>query len=135
MLILSANATPTQVKGWVAITITTVFSVAIYFYGVVAWKNTLHGTDAEVAHGSRIYFLCYESAFYAGTLVGCIIAKSLIAKVCTRALNSLCAVVLYEELRYGDKQWESWTYWLPVIVLINYFVMYAIIDKMKQHGR
>jgi hypothetical protein len=119
----------------IAVAICSVFAVAVYFYGVYAWKDTLHQPEHVVEAGKRVYFLSFESAFYAGTLVGVMMAERFWAKVFTRGLNSVCAVILYEEIRNGDKQWEAWTYGLPAVILINFFVLYSIIDKIKQHGR
>jgi len=117
----------------IAVAICSVFAVAIYFYGVTAWKDTLHQPEDVVRAGKRIYFLSFESAFYAGTLVGVLMAKRFWAKVFTRSLNSVCAVILYEEIRNGDKQWEVWSYWLPAVILINFFVLYSILDKIKKN--
>lgn len=116
----------------IAIGICSLFAVYIYFHGVQAWKETLNKPEDIVAAGKRIYFISFSSAVYAGTLVGVIMADRFWPKVFTRGLNSVFAVVLFEEIKHGDQQWSFWTYWLPAVFLVNYFVLYATIDKIKK---
>lgn len=57
-------------------------------------------------------------------------------KVITSVVNSVCAVILYEEFRYGDKQWTEWSYFLILIFAANTTLQFMIIEKLKgkKHG-
>lgn len=103
-----------------------------YFLGVIKWKTAeASNVPSQIAEGKRLYFLCFSSALYMATFVGLLFAQPNWLKVITIVVNSVCAVILYEEFRNGDKQWTQWSYWLIIIFSANCMLQYMIIEKLK----
>ena len=105
----------------------------VYFYGVYQWK--LHQFSAikdEIEKGSKVYFICYSSAFYMVASVVFLMSRVWWLKLVSSSVSSICAVILYEEIRYGNRQWTHWSYWLIIIVSFNYFIYYCIIERYKK---
>lgn len=110
-----------------------VFIPFVYFLGVFAWKRVQFSEDEDmVAFGKHIYFVCFSSAFYGAASVAFLLAKPKWLKLIASTVSSVCAVILFEEIRYGDRQWTVWSYWLIPIVALNYFIYYCIIEKYKK---
>ena len=109
------------------------FVPMIYFMGVIAWKTAQYSPiEAAVAKGKHIYFVCFSSALYASSMVGFLLANNKILKIVSRSVSSVCGVILYQEVAYGDRQWTEWSYWLIVVVSLNYFIFYSLIEKYKK---
>lgn len=111
--------------------------VFLYFLGVREWQmGSVSGILQKIAEGKRLYFLCFSSALYMATFAILLFAQPDWLKVITSVVNSVCAVILYEEFRYGDKQWTEWSYFLIVIFAANSMLQYMIIEKLKtkRHG-
>lgn len=105
----------------------------VYFVGVMSWQNTQLSDQHEiVAKGKYVYFVCFSSAFYLASLIGFVLSETWIQKAATSTLNTLCAVIIYEECRHGDKQWTLWSYLLIPVIAANYMLMYVVIDKLKK---
>lgn len=105
----------------------------IYFYGVFVWKaNQFSPNKSDVKHGSDLFFICFSSAFYMAASVGFLLAKVWWLKLISSTVSSTCAVILYEEVMYGDRQWTQWSYWLIIVVALNYFIYYCIIERYKK---
>lgn len=105
----------------------------LYFLGVRQWKvAVLSEVPEKVALGKHLYFICFSSALYMATFVAALFCKGNMAKVAARIVNTTCAVILYQEARYGDAQWTVWSYWIIVIGGGNFILQYMIIDKIKQ---
>jgi hypothetical protein len=110
-----------------------VFVPLVYFYGVLSWKSAQFSSDIDaVTQGKHIYFVCFSSAFYGAASVAFLLAKPKLLKFIASTVSSVCAVILYEEIRYSDKQWTVWSYWLIPLVALNYFIYYCIIEKYKK---
>ena len=109
------------------------FSAFVYFYGVWSWQ-VLQDSDKKelVAKGKYVYFVCFSSAFYLASLIGFVLSETWIQKAATSTLNTLCAVIIYEECSHGDKQWTLWSYLLIPVIAANYMLMYNVIDKLKK---
>jgi len=76
-----------------------------------------------------------KAALYASSMVGFLLAHNMIIKAVTSSVSSICAVILYQEVVYGDRQWTEWSYWLIVVVSLNYFLFYSLIEKYKNRIR
>ena len=111
-----------------------IFVPLIYFFGVFQWKAAQFSTvKQEVWNGSHLYFVSFSSAFYALSCVVFILSKPAWLKIVSSSVSSFCAVVLYQEVEYGDKQWSEWSYWLILIVAANYFLFYCILEAYKRY--
>lgn len=104
----------------------------VYFYGVYVWKQSEFKSPEIVKHGKSVYFICFSSAFYMSASVCFLLAKVWWLKLISSTVSSTCAVILYEEIMYGDRQWTQWSYWLIIIVSLNYFIFYCIIERYKK---
>jgi hypothetical protein len=105
----------------------------VYFIGAYQWKvKQFSSIPAEVAHGKEIYFVCFSSALYAAASVCFLLSKVWWLKLISSSVSSVCAVILYEEIRYGDRQWTQWSYWLIVVFTLNYFIFYCLIERYKK---
>lgn len=110
------------------------FVPMVYAYGVYQWKlNEFSSVPDEIAKGKHLYFVSFSSAFYAFSIVCFLLANNTWLKVVTSAVSSFCAVLLYQEVKYGNKQWTEWSYWNIVIISLNYFLFYCIIEKYKKN--
>lgn len=111
-----------------------IFIPLVYLYGVYQWKaNEFSGVQDEIMKGKHLYFVSFSSAFYAFSIACFLLANNNWVKLVTSAVSSFCAVLLYQEVRYGDKQWTEWSYWNIMVVSLNYFLFYCIIEKYKKH--
>ncbi len=111
-----------------------IFIPLVYAYGVYQWKlNEFSTVQDEIANGKHLYFVSFSSAFYAFSITCFLLANNNALKVITSTVSSGCAVLLYQEIAYGDKQWTQWSYWNIAVVALNYFLFYCIIEKYKKN--
>jgi len=105
----------------------------LYFLGVRQWKVAeLSEVPEKVAVGKHIYFICFSSALYMATFVLFLFAQPNWLKAITSTVNAACAVIVYQEVRYGDAQWSEWSYWIIFVMAANYMLLYMIIEKLKK---
>ena len=107
----------------------------VYFVGVMSWQNTQLSDQHEVvAKGKHIYFVCYSSALYGAATIGVLLTKyrPVWLKILCTVTHSVCAVILYEEIRYGDRQWTVWSWGLMPVVFINYVFFYILLERFKK---
>lgn len=105
----------------------------LYFYGVYAWQTRQFSNLPEtVNNGKEIYFICFSSALYAAASVGFLLSKTWWLKLISSTVSSVCFVIVFEEVKYGNKQWTQWSYWIIGIAAFNYFIFYCIIERYKK---
>lgn len=105
----------------------------IYFYGVFSWQAREMSDNPNVVDwGKHLYFVSFSSAMYSLSFALFLIAKENMLKFISSFVSSVCAVILYQEIRYWDEQWTQWSYWNIVIVSANYLLLYCIIEKYKK---
>ncbi len=108
----------------------TIFVVGIYFAGMFIWTKNEHVNKVV---GSNIYFKCAFSAMYMMSFIIFLLARNrpLFVKPITAGANSFFAVVLYQDIVHGDRAWHSFSYWFIVVVTANFFILYCLIEKIK----
>lgn len=110
------------------------FVPMVYAYGVYKWKiNEFSSVPDEISKGKHLYFVSFSSAFYAFSIVCFLLANNNVLKIISSTVSSGCAILLYQEVMYGDKQWTEWSYWYIIIISLNYFLFYCIIEKYKKN--
>lgn len=118
------------VKGVLSISV-----LFLYFLGVRQWKMALISEVPEkVAYGKHLYFICFSSALYMATfvsVVSIVFAKHYVLNFILKIVNTVCAVILYQEVRYGNAQWSVWSYWIIVVGGANFILQSIILDKLK----
>lgn len=119
----------------IIIGIVCLMSISLYVFGVLTWRQYEFNTHAEiVAKAKHIYFICFSSAFYAASLVGVFLCKTALQRICTRSLNTFCAVIIYQEIVYGDQQWTVWSWMMAPLIVLNYFLLYWLVDLYKNRS-
>ena len=113
--------------------IITMFVPLVYFFGVYEWRvNEFSEISGVVDHAKHLYFVSFSSAFYILSFAFFMVSDNPFVKVPCAFTSSCCAVILYQEVAYGDEQWTEWSYWLIAVVSANYLILYCIIEKIKR---
>lgn len=105
----------------------------IYFWGVFSYRNTRYSSHQDVVDmGEHIYFVCFSSALYAASAIGVLLAKPKWLWILAIVTNSVCLVILYEEIAHGDSQWTKWSWKLIPLVAANCIILYELIRKVRK---
>lgn len=113
----------------IAIGTMSLFVVAVFFFGIYAWK---HQPTELIVKGRKLYYICIASVMYISFFIVFLLAKGWLLKAVSSSVASLFAVNLYQEIMFADKVWDSFSYWFIFIVGLNYFILYMLIDKLKR---
>lgn len=114
----------------------TLFVPLVYFFGVWQWKvNQFAESTVVVDYAKHLYFVSFSSAFYMLSFAFFLVTDSNAVKIPCSITSSFCAVVLYQEIAYGDEQWTVWSYWLISVIAANYFILYCVVEKIKRFIR
>lgn len=111
----------------------TMFVPLVYFFGAYVWKvNEFSKIPGAVDHAKHLYFVSFSSAFYMLSFAFFMVSDNAFVKIPCAFTSSCCAVILYQEVVYGNDQWTVWSYWLIAVVAANYFIFYCLIEKIKR---
>jgi len=113
----------------VVATVAALFSISMFPIGTLIWQHDQYYNPVQ---GSHLYFLCYFSGAYTAFLSLFIVARTKFLKVVSSTGCSIFAISVYEELMYRDRAWTRFHYALIILVAVNYFIFYCIIDKLKK---